>query len=732
MAVSAPAPRAAFPRSLPDAARRVLVPRLVVPLAFAFSALWLAWQAGHVGSYVWLIDEMLYVKTALGYAGFEGILPHVHGQQYGVPNVLYMWLLAPWFGLLDSGDAFKGAHVMNGVLWASALFPVYLLVRRLGAAWGWALFAGLLTVWVPWADATLTLMTETAAYAAFPWALLAMTVAVADPRPRNDALALVAICVAIAARTQLVFLLPVFLVAIVVVELSLGDRGDWRRRVRGHWALVALLAALALFVALIQIVGGDLLGGYSTTSKAPPFAEGIWSMGMRHVAAVVVGIGIVPVILFVAWSIRAATGTVAPAERAYVAIALLALGALFYVAAFFGQTVASVAQERYVAYAIPILAAGAAAFAADRVRPVPRVALLAGGVAAALGLSGSVYKVSDAAGAFDRVANPAAAYNFELERLMPTLTGWLPGRDLWVNEGLILFAVVLSIVAVVAFSARWRRWAVPVLMGLVLAFTVTETRWVIPKVITGMNTEFPGALPGVRDQPNDWVDRALADGEKAGLLAGRLNPYVLDLANQWMWVEFWNKDIDRAYTPTGGADFTGWPGGRWTVTPATGAATFPDPPDAFVVGEKDPRLMLAGRKVARATYGAAVLRPERPLRALWFATGLKLDGGPDERVRGKATLNFYVGVPERVRLTLVADQVGPEDAGTRLKWSLEDASGIRSGALKHGVTRTFVVRPAPVPGEPGRRTVRVALPEQRLKGMNPAQANVRITAVEPG
>src|SRR5688500_9045432 len=107
MAVSASAPRAAFPRALPAAARRLLVPKLVVPLAFAASALWFAWQAGHVSSYIWLIDEMLYVKTALGYAGLDGILPQVHGQRYGVPNVLYMWLIAPFMAVLDSGDAFK-------------------------------------------------------------------------------------------------------------------------------------------------------------------------------------------------------------------------------------------------------------------------------------------------------------------------------------------------------------------------------------------------------------------------------------------------------------------------------------------------------------------------------------------------------------------------------------------------------------------------------------------------
>ncbi len=719
-----------MPRALPQAARQLLVPRLVVPLAFAASALWFAWQAGHVGSYVWLIDELLYVKTALGYAGFDGLLPHVHGQQYGVPNVLYMWLLAPLFGLLDSGDAFKAAHVMNGILWASALFPVYLLVRRLGASWGWALFAGVLTVWVPWGVATLTLMTETAAYATFPWAVLAMTVAVVDPRPRNDALALVAIVVAISARTQLVFLLPVFLVAIVVVELSLGERADWRRRLRGHRALVVLIAGLALLVGLIQLVGGDLLGGYSTTSSAPPFTEGMWSMGMRHVSAVVIGIGIVPVILFVAWAARAAGGGATPVERAFLTVALLCLGSIFYIAAFFGQTIASVAQERYVAYAIPIIVAGAVALAADWRRPMPRAGLLAGGAAAALGLSGAVYKVGDAAGAFDRVANPASAYNLELEQLVPRWTAWFPGRDLAVNEGLILIAFVLSLVALVAFASRWRRWLAPLLMGLTLLFTVTETRWTVPLVITGMNTEFPGALPGVRDQPNDWVDRALGDGESAGVLPGRLEPYVEDQANQWMWVEFWNKEIDRAYTPSGTAEFTGWPGLRWAVDERTGRLTTPADVDAFVVSRTDPRLRLRGREVASATYGAAVLRPERPVQAAWWTDGLKYDGGAEDTETGRATLNLYDAGIDRLRVTLEADVLGPEDEGTRLPWRVRDALGERRGQLASGKQVELVVRAREVAAG-GARVVGFTLPELKLKGMTPAQASVRLISVEP-
>lgn len=718
MAVSASAPRAARPRALEEVARRLLVPKLAVPLAFAFSALWFAWQAGHVSSYIWLIDEMLYVKTALGYAGLEGVLPHVHGQQYGVPNVLYMLLLAPLFGLLESSDAFRAAHVMNGILWASALFPVYLLVRRLGASWGWALFAGLLTVWVPWGVATLTLMTETVAYATFPWAILAMTVAVADPRPRNDALALGAIVLAIAARTQLVFLLPVFVVAIGVVELSVGDRASWRRRLWGHRALVALVAVLALLVVLIEVVGGDLLGGYSTTSQAPPFTEGMWSMGMRHLAAVVVGLGIVPAILFTAWLLRTGTGS-STFERSFAAIALLSLGALFYVAAFFGQTVASVVQERYVAYAVPIVVAGAVALVADWRRPMPKVGILLGGAVAALGISGSVFKVTDAAGAFDRVANPAAGYNLELERLVPQWTAWFPGRDLGVNEGLILIAVILSLVCVAVLATRWRRWLAPVLMGAVLLFCVTETRWLTPLVITGMNTEFPGLLPGVRDQPYDWVDRSVPDGASVGLVTGRLAPYVLDLGNQWMWVEFWNKSIDRAYTPHGTAETTGWPALNFEVDVATGRLTMPEPRDFYVLSGTDPRFMPAGEVVGRASYGAVVLEPDQPLRMRWYSGDLKSDGGPRNAETGFAALRAYG--EDRLRLTFLADNVGPEDEGVRLPWAIE---GGPRGTLAAGKQTSVVV-------EPRDGIIKLRMPEVVLKGATPPRANVRLIAVEP-
>src|SRR5918992_5886141 len=117
---TAPVTRA-VPRLRP-LAERLLRPPALLLLAFAGSAAWLAWQAGHVNSFVWLIDEALYVKEAQAYADFQGLLPHVHGERYGVPNVLYPLLLAPLYGFLDSPDAFTAAHVLNGIAWASTMF----------------------------------------------------------------------------------------------------------------------------------------------------------------------------------------------------------------------------------------------------------------------------------------------------------------------------------------------------------------------------------------------------------------------------------------------------------------------------------------------------------------------------------------------------------------------------------------------------------------------------------
>jgi hypothetical protein len=679
----------AVPRLRP-LAERLLTPPVLLLVAFAGSAAWLAWQAGHVNSFVWLIDEALYVKEAQAYADFQGLLPHVHGERYGVPNVLYPLLLAPLYGFLDSPDAFTAAHVLNGIAWASTMFPVYLLARRIGAAWGWALLAGVLSVWVPWAVAVTVVMTEAVSYPAFAWAVYAMTVAVAAPRPRNDALALLAIVVAISARTQFVFLLAAFLLALVVMALARREPGcAWWRSLRPHWLVGALFAAGALAVFAISLADSQFLGGYDVVAGLPPFPSGLWDSAGLHLGHVVVGVGILPAILYVAWLFGVAGDPDAPREHvAFAVVGTVTLALLTYQAAFFQKTIGHVIQERYVSYAAPILFVGMAAFAARRHRVAPRLSVLAATVAAAAMVAGAPHVESEAANAFDTVANGSAAVIARTGPWLIDATRWFPGRDLGANEALVLVTFVFGILAAIAVAGRWRRFALPVLGVVVLAYTVDATRYVVPHAVLGIDTGFPYSLIGARDVPRDWVDRATPDGSRVGLQVGTLG--VNDESNQWLWTMFWNKSIQSSYSFDGTMGYSGWPGDRWTLDEATGELRTAEPPDFLVASQIDPSLRVHGRIVQHTPYNAVVIQPARPLRAKWALDAPRDDTGP-------VLLRLYPerpgAAPPAVELTLAVGAAAPEEGEVEVPYVVDDGRRRVRGTLAAGSERGLVVRP---------------------------------------
>jgi hypothetical protein len=700
-------------------------PRVALPLAFAFSALWLAWQASHVSSYIWLIDELLYVKNGVSYGDLEALRPHVHGEPHGVPNVLFPLLIAPLYGLLSSPAAFEGAHILNGVLWATTLFPVYLLTRRLGASWPWALLAGLLTVWVPWSVATLVMMTEATTYAVFPWALLAMTLAIARPRPRHDVLAVVAIAVSAAARTQMVFLFVVLVLAIVAFELSDPHRAPLRERLRRRWALVAMLGGGLAVLGLISLAGGQPLGGYEVTAGLERFPGGLWGSAVSHAAHIVVGLGILVPILYLTWTASVAFGPDRPMERAFAIVGAITLVLLFYQAAFFAQLVAASMQERYVSYAVPILVVGAVLLAADLRRRAPRLSVLAAGMAVAGVIAGAPFTVAEAATAFDWVANPGAAVNQPIERHVGTLTRWFPGRDLKTNEGLVLIAAVLSLLAAVAFNTRVRRFALPALLAGTLVFTAAETRWLHPRVITGIGGAFPGVLPGVRLQDPDWVDDAVGQDATVGLVGGRLEEPVLDHANQWMWHEFWNESVRREYTEEGRSRFTGWPAINWSVDRSTGRVAVAEVPDAFLVAPKDPIVRFRGRVVRRGADTAEILVPARPLQAEWQTDGLKWEGVPKDPEERTVTLRLFTR--DRVTILMKGDSMPEGQQPRRLRYEVADAGGRRRLGVDPGVTAHIPVEGVRSGGGPA--IVRITLTETVLD--DGARLTVRFIGVTP-
>ena len=254
------------------------------------------WFSGRIRDWVVMTDELLYAKlaTAIGETGSP--LPELHGTTVSTINLLYPLLIAPLFGSMAPPAAFRAAHVVNAVVMASVVFPVYLLGRHvLPRSWSFVV-AGLSAV-VPWMVLTGFLMTEAVAYPAVIWALLGIQRAMVIPNRRNDVLAVVAVGVAVLARTQFAALLLVLPLAIFGYEIgyaltAAGSARTWpkvlsgaKEAVRRHRPLAVLYAAGAAAVATVAVVGsvGGLLGAYSVTvghgSVLPAEA---WPAAARH------------------------------------------------------------------------------------------------------------------------------------------------------------------------------------------------------------------------------------------------------------------------------------------------------------------------------------------------------------------------------------------------------------------------------------------------------------------
>src|SRR5918911_2511957 len=145
-----------------------------------------------------MTDELLYERLAISVARGRSPLPRVH--QVLVPSIaqLYRVLIAPVFGDRLVPPSLHDAHFLNAFVMSSACIPAFLLARRVaGPRAAWVVAAASLCL--PWLVLSSFLLTEVAAYPAFLWAIYAIHAAAERPSPRNDALALLGIGLAVLA-----------------------------------------------------------------------------------------------------------------------------------------------------------------------------------------------------------------------------------------------------------------------------------------------------------------------------------------------------------------------------------------------------------------------------------------------------------------------------------------------------------------------------------------------------
>ena len=589
-----------------------------------------------------MTDEMLYERLAISIAQLHSPLPHIHGELIGNVNQLYPLLLAPLFDgtLVPSG--LRDAHVLNAFVMSSAAIPAFLLARRVTNGSRLSYVVAVLTVCLPWIVLASFVMTESVAYPAFLWAILALHNAAIAPRARNDALLLVAIGVAILARTQFAVLL-----AIVPVALLL-DRPAPRRVVSAHRLLAAAYAVLAV-VGIVLAATGNLsraLGTYSVTAQGNVAPSGMPRSLLEHIAPLGLGMGIVPFVLGVAWLLASVVQERTRAQRAFASITGVAVVALLLeVTSYDLRFGAGRLHDRYLFYVVPLLLVAFVAMLLERTWH--RWAIVASGALLALAFA---FVPVIRFGKFN-VDSPVTYLN---EALLG-IGGSESGAELFLS--FLAIAVMLLLLA-------GRRVAIG-LAALAIVLAPVQTAAAFTRLFEHDGTS---GRPLTLDQSVvfDWLDRKIGTGGTVTMV-----PYPFlyaaywDNVGYWWNVEFWNASVRRAAVYDGA--FTGTPETFPTTTLSfdrtTGRANV-SPSNYVAQAVAETRFGLAG-KVIDEDRGVELIRAVRPWRAQWLALDLYRDGWTIPRVNGTIRVFAMPGQTGPERRYVTVSVRAPDDVAPR-------------------------------------------------------------------
>lgn len=616
-----------------------------------------------------MTDEMLYAKLAGHIADTGSPLPVLHGIHVGFLGVVYPIMLAPFYGSLDPVAAFYAGHVLNAALFASTAVPVFLLGRRIVRP-EYALVVALLSIAVPWAVNTGTLMSEAAAYPAFAWAVLGCHAALADPSPRRDAVAIAALVVAFFTRPQFLVLGGVFPLAAVLA--------DGPRRALDRHRVLAGACVLALVVVVPLAALGQahrLLGDYGVTAtQGSILPSGVWKAAAIHLDVLAVGLGVLPFLLGVGCiysNLRAAAAPMrAFAAFAALAVPLLAMETASYDLRFGGE---GVNRTRYLFYLAPLLLLATAA-ALGRRLPVR-------GIVGAT----AFFAITVAFAGLPRVNGVA------LDAAEAVLFGIIRDVSPGLPPGVF---VALCGIALGAVCLAFRRLPAPaVMLGVavvVFSFCGSTTGYAFQRLLSS-NTAAGLPVTG-QDRVRDWVDRT-ARSHAVAVVAYPVARQWGYSAIAWWDAEFWNKTIQRAFVgPNGRFTYTPFPATGLRVDPVTGEVPGTRRAPKFaLVAPSDSRFGLVGEQVG-ANVGLVLLKVKRPWRVGWASQGLYPDGWI--RPGRPASIRVFAepGNPtETVKLAVTLDS--PPEATRRVSYRVGTAYGSLAPTVR-AVAETMVCVPA--------------------------------------
>ncbi|HEX6026018.1 MAG TPA: hypothetical protein VFZ00_28765 [Solirubrobacter sp.] len=622
--------------------------------------------------FVVMPDELGYVKQAVWFG--QHLAPSTQGDHwFNSFAQLGPLLFAPAYALFATPTAFDVSHVVSAVVFVSTAVPVFLLTRSVTRDGTAAVLAAALSIAVPWLGMTASLMTEPIAYPVFAWALLAMTRALEHPSWKRDVIALVTILVAALARAQLGILVPAFVTAVVVFELSSGGaRSRWAAIVRGHWPLAAA-TAIGVIVLLFPGLRSSLLGTYTVAVTGQLLPTGTWAAAREVLAHVVVGIGGLPLALAAAWVVMTLGRPTSTTARAFAAVALCVGALLVVMTGSFTVLYTSGITDRYLFFIVPVLVVASVALLVER-RP-GTLAIAVAGVG-----TGAIIAASDLARDMPSLVTPSQTF-------FPVLSGRTADVASALGlDSLTMPALVGCLIAVAAIALGFarRRWPVRAFgLGVAAALlfaNVVQTGYTLNRTAdtqAGASEEFVAG--------RDWLDKAAPGDAPIGAVLGTMVDPATTPASWWDLV-FWNKRLDRLYRMPGAAPDEQAFGSVASIDQRSGRLSGFDERELIVTTAEEKRFRLRGGRVIAERNGFVVWQAPRPYRAVWSLEA-ENDLG-DIGVGNAGTLRvFGDGTARRRELTVVVSPSPSARQGATLRAT---AGGVaRSVDVRRGQTRTL-------------------------------------------
>ena len=641
----------------------------------------LASLTSRVADWFVMTDELLYERLAISIVRWGSLVPHVHREVVPNLNQLYPIVLAWPYRAASIHDSLHDAHVLNAFLMTSAAVPAFFLARRVTSNAWFAVVVALLSVTLPWLVLASFLLTEVVAYPVFLWVMCAGQRALARPTRGNDALLLAALALGVLARTQLLVLAGVVLVAIAGLASAPGD-GPYRLRLRAaaraHVVLLSGFVLVAAVALVLLATGHNPLGTYKSTATGGVLPANILPQAAAHLAVLALATGLLPFIVGGGWLVSNLTRSTDRERNAFAWLATSAVVVLtLEVTSFNLRFGGGVVRDRYLFYLAPLLLVALAAGLTDR---LPRWSIAAPLAIVIVGFL---------------EWHPVAYSKLNVDTPASIVVNWLLDTMSSVGATRLFLAGAALVLALLYLEGAFllgRRVLAPVIVALLLVALPAETAYAFKRLFAVNGTS---GLPVTLDQSVvfSWVDRAITTNSEAMMI-----PYPVLRADYWanvgFWwdLEFWNRSVDREGGTPG--MFEGTPAGTFPKValrfdPSTGRANADfDSYVAQAVGET--RFHIAGRQLT-TERDVSIVFPDRPWRADWTTSGLYADGWTVPGRRARIVVYPRPGVQQAEARTLTVSLLAPGDVAMRNVTLAGERFGVGQATVTHEVT--VCVRP---------------------------------------